>query len=77
MDRPKMGFCIPISSWLENELKHLLVRYFDKRFIQQQGIFNAAEMQRILGRFLNGRQERSEKIWCILMFQMWYEKWMS
>jgi asparagine synthase (glutamine-hydrolysing) len=76
MDRPKMGFCIPIASWLENELKHLLVRYFDKNFVEQQGLFKATEMRRIMERFLNGRQERSEKIWCILMFQMWYEKWM-
>lgn len=77
MDRPKMGFGIPISNWLSNDLKVYVDRYFDEAFILKQGVFNNNEVQRIRKAFLNGKQERAEKIWFILMFQMWYDKWMN
>lgn len=77
MDRPKMGFGIPIASWLENELKPFVDRYFDAAFIQRQDIFNNDEVQRIKKSFYGGKKERAEKIWFLLMFQMWYDKWMN
>lgn len=77
MDRPKMGFGIPIASWLENELKPFVDRYFDDAFIEKQNIFNNAEVQRIKKAFYGGKKERAEKVWFLLMFQMWYDKWIN
>ncbi|MBS1512377.1 MAG: asparagine synthase (glutamine-hydrolyzing) [Bacteroidetes bacterium] len=77
MDRPKMGFGIPISSWLQNELKPFVDRYFDESFIQKQDIFNNDIIQRIKKSFYQGKIERAEKIWYLLMFQMWYDKWIN
>ncbi len=77
MDRPKMGFGIPIVSWLETELKPFVDRYLDDGFILKQGIFNNGEVQRIREAFYNGKKERAEKIWFLLMFQMWYDRWMN
>jgi len=77
MDRPKMGFGIPIGDWLLKDLKHFVDQYFDEAFIQKQGIFNNDEIQRIRGSFYGGKIERAEKIWYLLMFQMWYDKWMN
>jgi len=77
MDRPKMGFGIPISKWLQNELKPFVDQYFDEAFIQKQNIFNNEVIQRIKKSFYQGKIERAEKIWYLLMFQMWYDKWMN
>jgi len=77
IDRPKMGFGIPIASWLEKELKSFVDRYFDEAFIEKQGLFNNEVIQRYRRSFYNGRKERAERIWFILMFQMWYDKWMN
>lgn len=77
MDRPKMGFGIPIASWLEHELKPFVDQYLDEAFIQKQDIFNNEEVQQIRKAFYNGKKERAEKIWFLLMFQMWYDKWMN
>ncbi|GAB2829484.1 asparagine synthetase B family protein [Ferruginibacter profundus] len=77
MDRPKMGFGIPISAWLQNDLKPFVDRYFDETFIQKQNIFNNDIIQRIKKSFYQGKIERAEKIWYLLMFQMWYDKWMN
>jgi len=77
MDRPKMGFGIPIAHWLMNELKPFVDQYLDEGFIAKQNIFENSEIQRIRRSFYHGRTERAEKIWYLLMFQMWYDKWMN
>lgn len=77
MDRPKMGFGIPIASWLQNELKPFVDLYFDEAFVEKQNIFNNAEVQKVKYAFYNGKTERAEKIWFLLMFQMWYDKWIN
>jgi asparagine synthase (glutamine-hydrolysing) len=77
MDRPKSGFAIPIEAWLLNELKPFVNEYLDEQFIIKQNIFNNYEIQRIRDSFYNGKTESGQKIWYLLMFQMWYDKWMN
>lgn len=77
MDRPKMGFGIPIAEWLQNDLKPFVDTYFDEDFIKKQNLFNNTEVQRIRSSFYEGKIERAEKIWYLLMFQMWYDRWMN
>jgi asparagine synthase (glutamine-hydrolysing) len=75
MERPKMGFGIPIEAWLSNELKGLVQEYLSKENLAAHGLFNEKEVQTILSDFFNGRKEKHLKIWYLLMFQMWYKKW--
>ncbi|MEO5999786.1 MAG: asparagine synthase (glutamine-hydrolyzing) [Ferruginibacter sp.] len=77
MDRPKMGFGIPIANWLQNDLKPFVDLYFDEAYVKRQNIFNNDEIQRIKRSFYEGKIERAEKVWFLLMFQMWYDKWMN
>lgn len=77
MDRPKMGFGIPVAQWLTVDLKYLVDQYFDRTYLEKQNIFNVDEVRKIIDAFYNGKKERAEKIWYLLMFQMWYEKWMG
>ncbi|MBM3160231.1 MAG: asparagine synthase (glutamine-hydrolyzing) [Bacteroidetes bacterium] len=77
MDRPKMGFAIPISHWLKNELKEMVFSYINESNIVSQGIFNWHEIKHIRDGFYNGKIEYDTKLWYILMFQMWYERWMK
>lgn len=75
MNRPKMGFGIPIAAWLQGNLKKYVDQYFDSTYIEKQNIFNNSEIQRIKQSFYDGKVERAEKIWYLLMFQLWYDKW--
>lgn len=77
MDRPKMGFAIPLAHWLTSDLKPLVNEFFDEAYVEKQGIFNNNEIQKLKKAFYNGKKEKAEKIWFILMFQMWYDKWMK
>lgn len=77
LDRPKMGFGIPIAHWLENELKPFVDTYFNEYYLLKQNIFDYQEVMLIIQAFYDGKKERAEKIWYLLMFQMWYDRWVK
>jgi asparagine synthase (glutamine-hydrolysing) len=76
MERPKMGFAIPLETWLTKELKPLVLEHLSAEKIRAHGIFNESEVIKLRDDFFNGRREKYLKIWHLLMFQMWYDKWL-
>ena len=48
-----------------------------KLFTARQGIFKPAHIVQLKAEFFSGKKELALKIWYLLMFQMWYEKWME
>ncbi len=76
MDRPKMGFSIPINEWFRDELKKYVLEYLDSEKIAITGVLNVAEVEKIKNEWLNNRSFSVNKIWLILTFMMWYERWM-
>jgi asparagine synthase (glutamine-hydrolysing) len=77
LDRPKMGFAIPIASWLANDLRDYVETYINEEKINEQGLFNWTAINRIKTDFYSGKKENDMKLWYVLMFQLWYEKWMK
>ncbi len=77
MDRPKMGFAIPIESWLKNELRDQVEHYLSPEKIGATGLFSPYRVEHLKCAFLNGRKEYGVKIWYLLSFMMWYERWME
>lgn len=76
MDRPKMGFGVPIFEWFKDELKGYLVTYLSKDRLEKSGIFNASKVIELRDRYLSGADVNINQIWFLLMFEMWREKWM-
>lgn len=77
LDRPKMGFAIPIVNWLATDLKYLLDEYLNERFLTTQNIFNPQFIAQLKLSFLNGNHSAANRLWYIITFQMWYNKWMT
>ena len=77
MDRPKMGFGIPIDKWMANELKDLVNDYLSEDKINAHGILNYKMVEQLKNDFFSGHYQIHEKIWYLLMFQMWYHHWIS
>ena len=77
MERPKMGFGIPMEQWLMHELKELVQDVLSTENLNKHKLFNAAEVQQLLEEFFSGRKEKYLKIWHLLSFQMWYNRWMA
>ena len=51
--------------------------FLDEKRIAEQDIFNAKYVINIRDQFFAGKKEFGLKVWYLLMFQMWYEKWMN
>jgi asparagine synthase (glutamine-hydrolysing) len=77
MERPKMGFGIPVQKWLTTELKPMVESYLSEKNLQKHGLFNTDIINTLVKDFFNGRSEKYLQIWYLLMFQMWYEKWVN
>ena len=70
-----MGFGIPIEQWLSNELKDLVYEHLSEKSLKVHGLFNTLVVNKIVSDFFKGRKEKYLKIWYLLMFQMWYQRW--
>jgi len=77
LERPKQGFSIPIDSWFKKDLNGILREYLSEKNIKSQGIFNEKYITKSLDRYLSGKSDSAHKFWFLLMFQMWYERWMT
>ncbi|MFV0157752.1 asparagine synthase (glutamine-hydrolyzing) [Empedobacter falsenii] len=77
MDRPKIGFDLPIYKWLRNDLFFLLEEFLSEEMIKKSGFFNYKYVKSILDSFKKDRFRYSNLIWRILIFQMWYNKWFN
>jgi asparagine synthase (glutamine-hydrolysing) len=61
IDRPKMGFGVPIYDWLKTDLKNLVDRYLRDDYIKKQDIFKVEEIQKIRNQFFNCESSFLEK----------------
>ena len=75
MDRPKMGFIVPIMGWFKNELKDMIMHHLDERKLRHEGLLNHKEVVQLRDKYLRGDSENIQKIWHLLIFQMWKERW--
>ncbi|HIP13069.1 MAG TPA: asparagine synthase (glutamine-hydrolyzing) [Arcobacter sp.] len=76
MDRPKKGFSVPIEEWFRDELKEYFLVYLNKERLDKEDLFNSDEVIKLRDSYLMGNKENIQKLWFLLMFEMWYEKWM-
>jgi asparagine synthase (glutamine-hydrolysing) len=76
MDRPKMGFSVPIFDWLRTDLRTYLDEFTNEAALSH-GYFNIKEVERIKNKFYAGNKNYDSLVWYIFMFQMWYAKWMQ
>jgi len=76
MNRDKKGFGAPIQEWLKDGLKEYLEEYLNEKTLNLHGLFNVQEVINLKKKYVSGEYINVTKLWYILMFQMWYKKWM-
>lgn len=77
MDRPKMGFAVPIENWLMGPLKHYIETYLEESYINKQGIFQVAYIEALKKQFFAGKRELGVRLWYLVSFQIWYSEWVD
>jgi asparagine synthase (glutamine-hydrolysing) len=77
MERPKMGFGVPVFDWLRNDLKYYTDEFMSEAAFAKHGLFNQNAVNHIMHQFFKGDRNYNSLFWYLLMFQLWYKKWMS
>jgi asparagine synthase (glutamine-hydrolysing) len=75
IERPKMGFRIPLADWLRGPLRDWAEDLLAPQALQAQGIFAPDLLQRTWRQHRDGARDSASELWSVLMFQAWARAW--
>lgn len=80
LDRPKVGFGVPLDKWLRGPLKEQLLDYSSYEYLKKQNIFDAAYVSDMIQKYVVTGDagpatgaNYSKLSWSFFVFQQWYE----
>jgi asparagine synthase (glutamine-hydrolysing) len=77
VDRPKVGFTVPLSPWFRGELRELLADTLLAPACLGRGYFEPAVLRGYVDDHLAGRRDRSRELWTLLTLELWHRQWID
>ena len=72
IDRPKMGFGVPLETWFRNELKEMAFDTLLSRRMREREYFHEAFIRRLLDEHTSGARAWHYQLWNLLMLELWH-----
>jgi asparagine synthase (glutamine-hydrolysing) len=73
--RPKEGFVLPIFDWMVEKLRDYSEDMLSESRLRRHGLLNCGTVQNIVRSYHNGNRSYAGKVWNLMMFQVWWEKY--
>jgi asparagine synthase (glutamine-hydrolysing) len=77
LQRPKKGFGIPVAKWINADFRPIVDELLDEQYLLRQGIFNPNYVKALVRQHREGIADRRKELWTLLMFQRWWQKFLS
>jgi asparagine synthase (glutamine-hydrolysing) len=77
MERPKKPFIAPLMVWFREDLKEQLKYYLSEQSLSKTAVFDHVPIIRLRDEYLAGKKVNYQKLWQVLMFQLWYNQWIE
>lgn len=74
MERPKMGFAIPLDDWLRGPLRDWAENLLGEDRLQREGYLDPAPIRAVWQAHLSGQASYGYRLWSVLMFQAWLKE---
>jgi asparagine synthase (glutamine-hydrolysing) len=71
INRPKMGFALPLDAWLRGPLRDWADDLLAPGALRRDGLLDPAPIQRMWAEHRSGRRDWQQALWCVLMLQAW------
>lgn len=75
VERPKMGFGLPIGPWLRGVLAPWAEHLLDERRLRAQGLLDPRPIRRAWDLHRSGRRDLGYELWDVLVLQAWMDRW--
>jgi asparagine synthase (glutamine-hydrolysing) len=73
IERPKVGFGVPIDSWLRGPMRDWAEALLDERRLRDEGYFRPDPIRKMWAAHQSGQVNAQHHLWDVLMFQSWLE----
>jgi asparagine synthase (glutamine-hydrolysing) len=74
LNRPKMGFAIPLAAWLRGPLREMLWDHLDSPRFVERGIASQKFVRHLLHEHQSGRRDNQGWLWALLVLEMWFRE---
>jgi len=75
IERPKMGFDIPLGEWLRGPLRDWSETLLDERRLREAGLLDHTMVRRVWQEHVDGKRNWQHLLWDVLMLEAWRERW--
>jgi len=72
--RKKAGFNVPNARWIKGGLKPFVMDHLSTKRINEMGILDTTEVEKVLSDHFARKAENSHQIWCLLTLALWWER---
>jgi asparagine synthase (glutamine-hydrolysing) len=77
VDRPKVGFTVPLAPWFRGEMRELLTETLLSPTCMGRGYYEPAVLRGLVDDHVQGRRDRSRELWTLLTLELWHRQWID